>query len=453
MFSSVILPQQVYNDSSGSFFEVPVLHTETGHFDSLLDYCLYKYTSRSTSWMSKLVFNVQLLLEYMHANPHEQSSELLFENFASKLQIGTYHPQSGHDPSRLGWRPRTPNDAQQIITRISDFLDWLNRKDSRVAFANPRVPVSRADRAIRDCAEMYRRKFTLLGHLWQAPEPEGQTVRQVAAGRGPRIVAEPPAFPENRFEELLERGFTVGGRPNYRNQAITLLLHGAGFRESEPMHLYLGDVTRDPSNYRKAHVRIHHPTLGEAPLDLLDERGQPIRCRRAEYLQRKFGLAPRVDLMGKRKAGWKGVVLDAKSYIQAFWFQPHYAEQFLEVWNKYLEEVADIPPRLRRHPYAFMNIRRAPIGGIYSLGKYTTAHGQACERIGLQVAKHLGTSLHGHRHSYGRRLEKAGVGPSLIKKCMHHSNEKSQGVYTTRTTNEVLEALEAAFLRMQSQVL
>jgi hypothetical protein len=449
MFISVSLPRQVYTDSSGTFYEIPVLHGENGHFDSLLDYCLHK-RNMSVAWKRKLVSNVQLFLEYMHANPDEQNTVRLFENFASKLQTGTFNPETGCDPSRLGWHPRTPRDSQEIITRLSDFLDWLNKKNSSIVLANPRVPMSAADKAAHDAADTYRRKYTLLGHLWKAPTQASQTSRQIKAKASPVVSSEPPAFPEDRFEEFLERGFTVGGRTSYRDQAITLLMHGAGLRVSEPMHMYIGDVTRDPTDFRKALVRIHHPALGQAPDDLLDERGVPVRCARKEYLQRKFGLAPRTDLMSKREAGWKGVVLDAKYYLQLFWFKPDYAERFMEIWVKYMEVVADIPLRLRQHPYAFINIGREPIGSIYSLDKFINAHGRACERIGLQVAKHLGTGPHGHRHAYGRRLAKAGLPPNIIKKCMHHANEQSQSVYTTQTTQDVLKALETAFNNMNA---
>ncbi|RYZ81469.1 MAG: site-specific integrase, partial [Proteobacteria bacterium] len=354
MFISVIVPWKIYTDNSGSYYEVPVLFSENGHFDSLLNYCI-KNSDRKKAWLRKLVFNVQLFLEYMHANPHEQNSELLFQNFASKLQNGTFDPQTGHDPSRLGWRARSPYEAQQIITRLSNFLDWVVTKNPGIVNVNPRVPMTALDKATRDCAETYRRKHSLLGHLWKAPSGAEATKRQVSAKAGPKVTGEPPAFPDDRFEELMERGFTVGGRTNYRDQAITLLMHGAGFRVSEPMHLYIGDVTRDPKNYLKALVRIHHPVLGYAPDDLLDERGHPVRCRRKEYLQRKFGLASRVDIMSKKEAGWKGVVLDEKYYIQPYWFKPDYAEWFREIWDKYMEEVADIPLRLRNHPYAFIN--------------------------------------------------------------------------------------------------
>lgn len=449
MLASVILPRKVYTDSSGSFYEVPVLHAENEHFDYLLDYCI-ENSHRSNAWMRKLVSGVQLFLEYMHANPNEQNSELLFQNFASKLKKGTFDAGTGHDPSRLGWHPRSPYDAQQIITKLSDFFDWVCTNDPSAVNVNPRVAMSPLDKATRNCAETYRRKHTLLGHLWKAPSGAEDTKRKVNGERAPKVTGEPPAFPDNRFEELMERGFTVGGRTNYRDQAITLLMHGAGFRVSEPMHLYIGDVTRDPTNYRKALVRIHHPVLGDAPGDLLDERGRPVRCTRREYLQRKFGLAARVDIMSKKEAGWKSVVLDEKHYIQPYWFKPDYAEWFSEIWDHYMEEVADIPLKLRKHPYAFINVYREPKGGIYSLDKFITSHGRACERIGLRVEKRLGTTPHGHRHAYGRRLSAAGIEPALIKKCMHHSTEKSQEIYTGRTTQEALLALENAFERMKS---
>jgi integrase len=448
MFASVILPRRVYNDNSGSFYEVPVVHTDDGYLDRLIDYVI-ENRAKSTTWKRKLAFAVQLLLEYMHANPQERNSELLFNNFANKLQTGTFEPTTGHDPSRLGWVARTPDDAQQIINRISDFLEYLNKDKPSIVTVNPRVPLSSNDRAVHECAEFYRRKFSLLGHLWKPPS-DSDSKRRNFVKRGPKVSAEPPAFPEERFDELMERGFKVGGRINYRDQAITLLMHGAGFRISEPMHLYIGDVTRDPTNHLRAQVRLHHPTLGEAPTDLLDERGAPIRCKRDAYLLRKFGLMPRIDLMSKKEAGWKGVVLDERYYMRPYWFRPDFAEQFMYVWNKYMEEVADIPLKQRRHPFAFMNINREPKGSIYSLGKFETSHGRACERIGLVVAKRLGTTPHGHRHGYGRRLTLAGFDPAFIKKCMHHSTEQSQEVYTGLTTRETLLELEAGFQRMQA---
>jgi hypothetical protein len=76
---------------------------------------------------------------------------------------------------------------------------------------------------------------------------------------------EPPEFPDDRFEELLFKGFCVGGRLDYRGILITILLHCAGFRDCEPFHLYLSDVQFDPDDRESALVRIHHPEFGAAP--------------------------------------------------------------------------------------------------------------------------------------------------------------------------------------------
>lgn len=451
MLNSVILIRDVYNDSSGSFRQMPVLENEHGHLDSLLDYSLEHWT-KSGAWQRKLVFGVQLLLTYMHANPHEQNSELLFQNFARRLQTGTFNPTTGHDPSGLGWTARAPEDSQQIIKRLSRYLNWLGKRKPAAVEVDPKVPPSAIDKSMAACAETYRRRYALLGHLWKGSKGDEANVSKVHLRHVPIAQGEPPAFPDERFEELIDRGFTVGGRISYRDQAVTLLLHGGGFRVCEPMHLFIGDVTRDPSNHRRALVRIHHPSYGRAPPDLLDERGNPVQCSRQEYLMRKYGLVPRVDLMNKLEAGWKGVVLDEKYYMQPYWFKPDYAEQFAYVWDRYMEEVADIPLRLRKHPYAFINLYREPKGSVYALDKYIAAHGRACERIGLTVRKQLGTTVHGHRHSYGRRLEKAGISPAMIKKCMHHANERSQEIYTGQTTQETLRALEVGFARMQLSI-
>jgi len=450
MFASAILSRRVYTDSSGSFYEIPVLHTNEGYLDQLIDYVIANRT-KSTTWKRKLVYAVQLLMEYMHANPQERNTELLFLNFASKLQTGTFDPTTGHDPSRLGWVARSPDDAQQIINRLSDFLLWLGKVNPDLAGIGRPSPLSASDKAVAACAQLYRRKFSLLGHLWKPPAESTDAIKRSYIKRGPKVQGEPPAFPDDRFDELLDRGFRVGDRVNYRDQAITLLMHGAGFRVSEPMHLYVGDVTRDPTNYLRALVKLHHPTQGDAPLDLFNERGTAVRCKRDVYLQQKFGLAPRTDLMSKREAGWKGVVLDERYYMRPYWFKPAYAEQFMYVWNKYMEEVADIPLKLRRHPFAFMNIGREPKGAIYSLAKFETSHGRACERIGLAVAKRLGTTPHGHRHAYGRRLALARFDSSFIKKCMHHSTEQSQEVYTGLTAQETMVELEAGFERMKNR--
>jgi integrase len=85
---------------------------------------------------------------------------------------------------------------------------------------------------------------------------------------------------------------------------------------------------------------------------------------------------------------------------------------------------------------------------MYTIDKFTKAHGTAIERLGMTVRKQLGTTPHGHRHAYGRRLKNSGVDPLLIQRCMHHASEESQLVYTQTTLQETFTALQDATRRI-----
>lgn len=446
----VTVKARIYTDATGVFVEIPALLTPAGVLEPLLDYCLSRAHDRSLTWMSKVNRSARMFLEYLQGNPAERDTYRLFQNFAQRLYTGTFDRATGLDPSGLCWRRRSVQDAGHIVSNLTDFFDWLAEMRPAAAMVNPRYAGGLYDRMTDEAAYQYLRDRAFLGHTWAANATPERTGHRVRSQRPPRVgMGEPPAFPDDRFMDLLLKGFKVGGRHDYRNMLITLLLHGAGFRASEPFHLYVGDVFPDPFDNRRATVLIHHPTHGAAPADWRDERDKPRKCNRAAYLGEKFGLAPRTELMDSRSAGWKGGMHDAPYYKQAYWFVPGYGELFLQLWHLYLEEVARID---RNHPFAFINLRRSPLGGMYCLAQYNKAHAAACERIGLPVAKHLGTTPHGHRHAYGRRLKNAGVDQALIRRFMHHASLESQEVYTQASTKEAMAALEAGAQRLRESL-
>ncbi|KAE8758679.1 tyrosine-type recombinase/integrase [Paraburkholderia madseniana] len=446
----VAVKARVHTDATGVFTEIPALLTPAGVLEPLLDYCLSRTHDRSLSWMTKVIRSVRMFLEYLQSNPAERDTHHLFQNFAQRLYTGTFDRESGLDPSGLCWQPRSVQDAGHIVTHLTDFFDWLAEMRPAAAKVNPRYVGALYDRITDEAAYQYRRDRAFLGHTWAAnPTPE-ITGHRVLARRLPKVEkGDPPAFPDDRFMDLLLKGFKVAGRHDYRNMLITLLLHGAGFRESEPFHLYIGDVFPDPANSRRAMVLIHHPAHGAAPADWSDARSKPRKGNRAAYLAEKFCLVPRTELMDSRGAGWKGGTHDAPYYKQAYWFLPEYGELFLKLWYCYLEEVACVD---RGHPFAFVNLRRSPVGGMYCLAQYNKAHAAACERLGLPVAKSLGTTPHGHRHAYGRRLKNAGIDKALIRRFMHHASPESQEVYTQPTAREALLALEAGAQRLRDSI-
>jgi len=440
---------RVYTDATGVYTELPALLTPLGLLEPLLDYCLYRSHDRSITWMSKVIRSVRMFLEYSQSNQDERHTYRLFQNFAQRLYTGTFDRATGLDPSGLCWAPRSPQDASHIVTHLTDFLEWLCAMRPEAGQVNPRYAGGAYDRQTDEFAYQFRRSKAFLGHAWAVNAPSTETGHRVRSQRPPKVEkGAPPAFPDERFEELLARGFKAAGRQDYRGMLITLLLHGAGFRESEPFHLYISDVFPDPANPRQAKVLIHHPSHGAAPADWRRDGGKPCQGNRAEYLTMQFGLVPRTALMDRRHAGWKGGVHDAAYYKQAYWFLPKYGEWFLQLWHRYLEQVACVE---RNHPFAFINLGREPIGAMYTLTQYNKTHAAACERIGLTVGKAHGTTPHGHRHAYGRRLHNAGVGKPLIRRFMHHASEESQEVYTQATTSEVRAGLRAAVQQLRDK--
>lgn len=443
----VTVKAKVYTDSSGAYRELPVLLTPAGPLEPLLDYLLARSHDRSLEWMKKVVRSVRMFLEYLLSNPAETDPHRLFLNFAQRLYTGTFELESHLDPSWLCWAPRSPHDAQHIVAQLTDFFCWLSDIRPSAAAVIPRYAGGAYDRMLDEVAYQYRRNHAFLGHTWAVNATPEYTGHRARYRRLPRVeMDEPPAFPEERFAELLFEGFKAGNRYDYRNMLITLLLHGAGFRESEPFHLYISDVFPNPQSTNQAMVLIHHPSFGTAPSDWRDECGRPKKGNRAAYLAEQFGLVPRTEVMDRRAAGWKGGTHDAAFYKRAYWFLPEYGELFLRLWYRYLEQVARVA---RNHPFAFINLRRDPLGKPYSLAQYNKAHAAACERIGLTVAKAFGTTPHGHRHAYGRRLTNAGIERALIRRFMHHASPESQEVYTQATTKEALAALMAAAQRLQ----
>lgn len=460
MFESTVVTGKVYTDNSGIFYEVPVLLTIEGPLDVLLDYLVEHWDSRSPAWMVKVTASVRLFLEYLSAHYEYSDEQAIFQNFRQRLLTGTITASIEADPTMLWWSARGPKMVNRIIGNLTDFFNWWAKKNPEKKNPASNWQGSRHDLGIAKAAYSYRRNKAFLGHTWSVtqetsrrPGKSETTGKTHSAPKTER--QEAPAFPENRIRDLLFDGFRVGNRYNYRDMLITLLMNGAGFRESEPFHLYLWDVMEDPGCKGSALVLIHHPAWGDAPKDLcwLDTSGRPRQGRRVEYLAERFGLAPRDWGLSTSAAGWKGGMHESTHggyYKQAYWFVPEFGKLFWEIWNQYVDQVMRIDPAMRNHPYAFMNVMREPTGAIYKLGKFQNSHAAAVRRIGLVPAKHLGTSDHGHRHAYGQRLRKAGVGKEMIRRFMHHTDLNSQDVYTEAGREECLHHIQIAVERLNN---
>ena len=151
---------------------------------------------------------------------------------------------------------------------------------------------------------------------------------------------EPETFPDGAIGELLHEGFvkqhTRDDQPRHvrlhlKDVLISLLLHGAGLRLSEPFHLYVSDIEVEPEHPERALVRLYHPEQGEAPKDYVD----PVTGRyrggdREEYLRERWRLKPRTLEAARYHAGWKDLLLmnERKKYALAHWFPTQWGENF-----------------------------------------------------------------------------------------------------------------------------
>ncbi len=450
---------KVFRDNTGVATEIPVILTEFGVIQPLVDYLLNKSKTHSFSWMQKLTQGIGLLLDYWEANRScFDDPKELFESFVERLYSGT-NGENGTDPSGLYWNGKRRVLVRQLVLQISGFMDWMAEKDG-VNSLNPWREATRCEEMLNWAAWNQKHNRAFLAHTWD------RNGASQAVKRARNILLKKTLFvynggvkyfPEDKIEDVLFAGFIVPGkqrsrrieeRLNVRDMLITMLMHYGGVRVSEPFHLYVHDVLPDPIRPQKAYVRIFHPSDGQAPPDWRDATGNPIECIRESYLRGKYGLRPRdkYALSDQLHAGWKENAVELPgSFMSIVWFPTWTGELFLKLWNFYMIQraVKDCD-----HPFAFITKDGKP----YSIDSFMRAHKRAVERIGLVAAKGCGTTPHGHRHAYGQRMSDAKIAPLFIKRAMHHKSLESQIVYTEPSAKKVTDMLDVAARRLDESV-
>jgi site-specific recombinase XerD len=442
---------KVHRDNTGIIMEIPVIITEAGPLNPLLDFLLEKAHGRSFSWMQKMTQAVGLLLDYMDANHgcFEDPKEL-FQTFVQRLYTGTVG-EDGLDPSGLFWFPKPAYLVRQLTNQLSDFSDWMaERLDTKPL--NPWRDATRYEEMLNWAAYYQKHGRSFLGHTWyrERASEAAKRAKNTLLKRGQKIDYDGVKFfPDDRIMDLLFKGFIVPGkqksrrfeeRLNLRDILITVLMHFGGVRVSESFHLYVHDVLPDPLHPERAMVRIYHPSEGLAPNDWHDAKGKVIKCNRDAYLRGKYAIRPRDQYFSTDQlhAGWKGNLLDSKAhFMHIHWFPTWSGELFLKLWNLFLIQRA---LKDCDHPFAFVTEEGKP----YAVDSFVRTHARAVERIGLTPAKILGTTPHGHRHAFGQRMTDAGIDPIIIKKALHHKSLESQVVYTEPQVDKVTQMLDNA---------
>ncbi|WP_342649237.1 gamma-mobile-trio recombinase GmtY [Pseudomonas sp. REB1044] len=433
------------NDDTGRSIKLPALLTESGLLISHLRYLAHNNT-KSSSWKEKSTQAVKLLVEYINANVglFNQTTKLL-ASFVRALTEGTIDPRVLKDPTNLFWLPRSSEHCSDLLFLITDYTDWLARQsDFKIKRANPFRQATSTEQRMNWCAFHNKRNRVFLNHLMD-PDKYSEalcTAREVKGPqRPPENIAPAKKFPEDKIDLLIYQGFIMPEfnhanvpQPDYKGQALTLLMHYGGLRKSEALHLYLSDIILDDKN-NEAIVRVHHPANGKSP----DEQ----YLTRKQFLAIHYGLIPRTEHLKTERLhlGWKNPVLDHKDgYFAVKFFPGHKAQEFLNVWIKYLKFQRVDPDPEYDHPYAFTNSKGEP----ETLKNAQRLHKLAVERIGLLHRKIVGTSEHGHRHSYGYRLRENGFNQIDIQKSMHHRSPDSCLVYIQPTDEEIRQKMAAS---------
>mgnify|MGYP002619825712 FL=1 len=431
---------------------------------SLAEYVIDAGRARSLAWQRHTARAVGLLVDFLIANAtrlRTQSNPKVFALFAEALVAGTVS-LDGEDPSGLFWEPKSTSRAIHLLGAATSFSDWLANRYG-VQPLNPFKEATISDQIAYWRRIDKRKPHTLLGYATYRSDHQAraQAVRSGGIRRktASAFAREVKQFPSERMQDLLLTGFAtrdkkrsphVHERLSLKDILITILLHGGGLRESEPFHLFVSDVGVDPQNPSSAMVRLYHPEQGAAPTDYID----PISNRRIigdreEYLRVRWRMEPRTLIEGRFKAGWKDLhLLDQREkYALVHWFEPGWGELFLALVKPYLIHCRS---RFSRHPFLFVSQKRGFEGDPYTIDSYRQAHARAVRRIGLVPAKTLGTTPHGHRHAYGRRLVDAKVDELTIQRVMHHKSPASQLVYTDPPASAIAAALADAEMRLST---
>lgn len=435
----------ITEDNTGIRSQLPILLTEQGELRSLTDYLLkLEADGASLSLMNSLIKAVSLFLEYMEANEGLfNDPKVLFQTFTKRLYNGTIG-EDGLDPSGLYWIPNSINTINGYIYRLTNFTDWLSHRIGTIQI-NPLRDAYSHEQKLNYAAWFRKNQYDFLGHI--EDKTVNSTIRKARTikGRIPltKTNDDAIAFPENYWETFYKNG--IGGakdpRVALRDKLILLLMHGGGLRESEALTLWVTDVFEDPYDPDIAIVRIYNEVEGKAPEGWRSLSG---RTTREAYLKEQYARIPRIRMTTTQKLGWKNRLTDHKdNYLQVQWFPTDYSRVFMILWKTYQKYRASVECH---HPYAFISYHHSSIGNPYTINAFHQSYATALNRIGLIPNKSEGLDPHGHRHNYGRRLERAGLSPLIIRKCMHHKSLESQLPYTGKSQQEISDALNKATL-------
>jgi len=327
---------------------------------------------------------------------------------------------AGEDPIGLYWRRvriSTVSEEIRALDRYSRFVAKLH--DSPVFNPDEHVLV-RVARFYRSARESGR--SDALVHLRGVRRRRNKAVLTVnqRMTEGDRSKMRAKHLSPAEMIEVVEHGAR-----SPRDKMLMLLLGYAGLRISEPLHLYVNDVTELFRESGGSKIRLEHPETGSCASSNAEDR--------AGFLARVYGRLPRCELgRGHREfAGWKGMVLTESNPADryAFWLEERIAGRY---FRRCLEAYFDDHKALLRtgrlrHPYLFFNTTRrgaSDYGQPMSLSGAHESVERAFKRAGIKAGSHA------CRHHYGfYAADVLQISQEMLMRMMHHSSIVSTDTY------------------------
>lgn len=410
-------------------FSSRVVVTSNGIFPAHINY-LIKNRKKSQSWLSKSSSSIVKLLDFAEAtNGAYRNPRVMFEAFSEILPDGTMD-ENGNDPSGLYWEPISAEHANSIIEHITQFSDFIYKKTgNEELLLNPPVEASRSERIMSLAAYHHKKNNSFLSHTWddQAANEKAKTAKLVKKHKTQSGIREVKATEESVTRDLILNGFWRYKKKrhdasflNMKNILITMLIHYAGLRISEPFHIFISDIKPDPKENDRATIIIQDPRHGKAPEYWRNQRGNKHDNIKA-YLKKKYGLKPRTEIQGNMHAGYKTTGKEIKVELFPL-FMWQWFTKALDYYVNFQRKTNPLYP----HPYLFTDEQGKPA----TIKQYRDAREKALIKLGYDPSKYSGNNPHGSRHAYGSTLTDLNVDRMIIKEAMHHKSIDSQETYT-----------------------
>lgn len=334
-----------------------------------------------------------------------------------------------HGKAILGWDAVRRKTAIDDVRCVSAFTEFCADQFGHLPI-NPRETKFVTDLSVREQRRFYaalghRKDWDNLAHLVPATQAgKGVVSRQKFEPTEQRVK---PSYDRKSFPPAKVLPL-IAATPSTRDKLYLLLLFFGGLRASEPLHLFVTDVTISRDGTAK--VILGDPTTGA--YEWADSMRGRRSGNRTTFLKERYSLGPRNKLGVKHPlhAGWKGMAYDSPSRQEAevTWLVAEMGRYFARLHVEYMHatrrHVRD------EHPYYFVNEKDgADFGKPVTLSNMTKAFNRAARRIGLSPTDE-GVNPHGGRHFYGYFCAShLRLSLEVTQTMMHHGSILSTKIY------------------------